>query len=98
MPLGNGGGYRGASIGLGAAAPHLEDLARKTRRGGGLSFGYGVRHALRADGTPVTGELGIAEDEAAWLRRAFRACAGEGGLRRSASLMASTRKTASRKY
>ena len=60
------------------AALYLEDLANKTRRGligrveegksgGGLSYGYRVKHDDR--GNPVVGELAIDPDEAAIVRR-----------------------------
>ncbi len=68
------------------SALFLKDLAQKTHRGlegrvrqgasgGGLCFGYRTRRGFKADGTPITGELEIAEDEAAVVRRIFRAYA-----------------------
>ncbi len=65
----------------------LKDWAQKTRRGlegrvraghsgGGLSFDCKVVRRLRADGTPVTGELEIAPDEAGIVQRVFSAYAG----------------------
>jgi DNA invertase Pin-like site-specific DNA recombinase/integrase len=64
-------------------AIYLQDLAQKTHRGiegrvrqgasgGGVSFGYRVRRGLRADGTPVTGEVEIVPEEAEIVRRVFR--------------------------
>jgi len=68
------------------SALFLKDLAQKTHRGlegrvragrsgGGLSYGYRVRRGLRPDGTPVTGELEVAPEEAAIVRRIFLAYA-----------------------
>jgi hypothetical protein len=68
------------------SALFLKDLAAKTHRGlegrvraggsgGGLSYGYRVRRGLRPDGTPITGEMEIAGDEAAIVRRIFTAYA-----------------------
>ena len=65
-------------------ALYLKDLADKTRRGqagrihaggsaGGLSFGYRVRRGLRPDGTLISGELDIDEDQAKVIRRVFDA-------------------------
>ena len=65
-------------------ALYLKDLADKTRRGqagrihaggsaGGLSFGYRVRRGLRPDGTLISGELDIDEDQAKVIRRVFEA-------------------------
>ncbi|TCI00690.1 recombinase family protein [Roseococcus sp. SYP-B2431] len=69
------------------SALFLKDLAQKTHRGlegrvrtgrsgGGLSYGYRVRRGLRADGTPITGEMEIAAEEASIVRRIFAAYAG----------------------
>ena len=69
------------------AALFLKDLAQKTHRGlegrvraghsgGGRCYGYRVVHGLRADGTPIAGELAIVPEEAAILRRVFTAYAG----------------------
>jgi DNA invertase Pin-like site-specific DNA recombinase len=68
------------------SALFLKDLAQKTHRGlegrvragrsgGGLSYGYRVRRGLRADGTPVTGEMEVVSEEAAVVRRVFEAYA-----------------------
>jgi site-specific DNA recombinase len=68
------------------SALFLKDLAQKTHRGlegrvrqgasgGGLCFGYRIRRGLKPDGTPITGELEIAEEDAAVVRRIFRAYA-----------------------
>lgn len=68
------------------SALFLKDLAQKTHRGlegrvraggsgGGLSYGYRVQRGLRADGTPITGEMEIAAEEAAVVRRIFTAYA-----------------------
>ena len=64
------------------SALFLKELGQKTHRGvegvvlagrsgGGLSFGYRVRRGLRANGTPVTGELEIDPDQADIIRRVF---------------------------
>ena len=69
------------------SALFLKDLAQKTHSGlegrvraghsgGGLSFGYRVVRGLRADGTLITGEVEIAQDEAAIVQRVFAAYAG----------------------
>jgi hypothetical protein len=69
------------------SALFLKDLAQKTHRGlegrvraghsgGGLSFGYRVVRGLRPDGTPITGGVEIAQDEAAIVQRVFAAYAG----------------------
>ncbi|MBR0661935.1 recombinase family protein [Neoroseomonas oryzicola] len=68
------------------SALFLKDLAQKTHRGlegrvraggsgGGLSYGYRIRRGLRPDGTPITGEMEIAVEEAAIVRRIFTAFA-----------------------
>lgn len=68
------------------SALFLKDLALKTHRGiegrvraggsgGGLSYGYRIRRGLRPDGTPITGEMEIAAEEAAIVRRVFTAYA-----------------------
>ena len=49
----------------------VEGVVRAGRSGGGLSFGYHVRRGLRADGTPLTGELEIDPDQAAVVQRVF---------------------------
>jgi hypothetical protein len=65
------------------SAMFLKDLAAKTHRGlegrvrkgksaGGVSYGYRVVRAFRADGTPVTGEREIDADQAAIGVRIFR--------------------------
>jgi DNA invertase Pin-like site-specific DNA recombinase len=65
-------------------ALYLKDLADKTRRGqagrihaggsaGGLSFGYRVRRGLRPDGSLISGEMDIDEDQAKIIRRVFGA-------------------------
>ena len=62
------------------AAMYLEDIAYKTRRGlrgkfaagksaGGLSYGYSLR--LDENGAPIKGDIDIAENEAAVVRRIF---------------------------
>ena len=74
-------GFKGAM-----SAMFLKELGQKTHRGlegrvraggsgGGLSYGYSVRRGLKPDGTPVTGEMEIAEDESAIVRRVFAAYA-----------------------
>lgn len=61
----------------------LKDLAQKTRRGlegrvrkgkaaGGVTYGYTVARGFHADGSAVTGERQIIEDEATIVRRIFR--------------------------
>ena len=68
------------------SALFLKDLAQKTHRGlegrvragrsgGGLSYGYRVKRGLRADGTPITGEIEIEAVEASVVRRIFTAYA-----------------------
>ena len=65
------------------SALFLKDLALKTHRGlegrvraggsgGGLSYGYRVRRGLRPDGTPITGEMEIADAEAAIANKLTR--------------------------
>lgn len=65
-------------------ALYLKDLADKTRRGqagrihaggsaGGLSFGYRVRRGLRPDGSLISGEMDIDEDQAKIIRRVIGA-------------------------
>jgi DNA invertase Pin-like site-specific DNA recombinase len=64
-------------------ALYLKDLAAKTHRGlrgrveagksgGGLCYGYAVRHGFNADGAPSTGEREIVAVEAETIRRVFR--------------------------
>jgi DNA invertase Pin-like site-specific DNA recombinase len=68
------------------SALFLKDLAQKTHRGlegrvraggsgGGLSYGYRIKRALRADGTPLTGELEVVPEEATIVRRIFQSYA-----------------------
>ncbi|MFN7639941.1 MAG: recombinase family protein [Pseudanabaena sp.] len=64
------------------SALYLKELAARTHRGlegrvvsghsaGGLSYGYKVRRGMRADGSPVTGELEIVKEQAEVIRRIF---------------------------
>ncbi|MFL5256460.1 MAG: recombinase family protein [Rhodopila sp.] len=66
------------------SAMFLKDLAQKTHRGlegrvrsgrsgGGLCYSYRVKRGLRANGTPITGEVEIDADEAAMVGRIFTA-------------------------
>ncbi len=65
------------------ASIYLRDLAQKVHRGlegrvqagrsaGGVSYGYRVKRALHADGTRVTGEVEIVDEEAEVVRRVFK--------------------------
>ena len=65
------------------SALYLKDLAAKTHRGlegrieagksaGGISYGYRVKRAFRADGSVITGEREIVPEEAEVVLRIFR--------------------------
>ena len=49
----------------------LEGRVRAGKNGGGVSYGYAVARGLRADGTPVTGDLQLVPYQAEIVRRVF---------------------------
>lgn len=53
----------------------VEGVVRSGRNGGGLSFGYQVRRGLKADGTPLTGELEIDPAQGPVVQRIFESYA-----------------------